>query len=175
MTEIWLPIADTLGAYEVSSLGRVRSLDREVGHRWGGVAVKRGKVLKPRVDKDGYLFVTLYGRGFGIHGKLHRLVAAAFLPPSALPEVNHQDLDKTNNAATNLEWSSRKGNQEHASDSGLFAARSNPKRAKKMTPESVDSLRSDRAQLGMTFAALGEKYGISGPTACRIFKGEVWK
>ena len=75
MQEIWKPIAGFSGLYEVSSLGNVRSNDREVGHRWGGKAIKRGKLLKPRKDRDGYLFVTLCAGGISSGAKVHRLVA----------------------------------------------------------------------------------------------------
>ena len=173
MQETWKPITGTEGGYEVSDLGRIRSLDREVGHRWGGVAVKRGKVLKPRKDKDGYLFVTLYTDGVAVGVKMHRVVAEHFLPQSDLPEVNHLDFDKANNAATNLEWSTRKGNQEHASAGGKFRATSNPNRAKKLSPEAAAAIRTARGE-GMTFAAIGAKFGISAPTALKVARGEIW-
>lgn len=173
MQENWKPIAGTGGAYEVSDLGRVRSLDREVGHRWGGIAVKRGKVLKPRSDKDGYLFVSLCTGGVAVNAKVHRVVAEHFLPPSDLPEVNHGDFDKTNNATTNLEWSTRKGNQKHASAGGKFRATSNPNRAKKLSPEVAMAIRAARGD-GMTFAAIGAKFGISAPTALKVARGEIW-
>ena len=173
MQETWKPITGAEGRYEVSDLGRIRSLDREVGHRWGGIAVKRGKVLKPRRDKDGYLFVTICTGGVAVGVKVHRVVAAHFLPPSDLPEVNHLDFDKANNAATNLEWTSRKGNHEHASAGGRFRATSNPNRAKKLSPEAASAIRAARSE-GMTFAAIGAKFGISAPTALKVARGEIW-
>lgn len=77
--------------YEVSDSGQVRD-----------TATK--KLLKPRVDKDGYAVVT-----FNIGGiekaYIHQLVAEAFLQnPNNLPLVNHKDEDKTNNRVENLEW-----------------------------------------------------------------------
>ena len=173
MQEIWKPITGFSGLYEVSSLGNVRSNDREVGHRWGGKATKRGKVLKPRKDKDGYLSVTLCAGGICIQTKVHRLVAEHFLPPSDLDEINHKDFNKANNAAENLEWVTRKANQVHARDGGRFSASSNPKRAKKLNLETARQIRASREE-GATYAALAEQFGISASTALKIVRGEIW-
>lgn len=173
MNEEWKAIPDTNGSYEVSNLGRVRSLDKEVGHRWGGKAVKKGKVLALKKDKDGYVFVGLSLSGVTRNAKVHRLVAQAFVDGPELPEVNHRDLNKENNHWGNLEWSSRKGNQEHASGEGLFTATTNPKRAKKLTPELAAEIRSAR-QDGMTYAAIADSFGISAPTALKVVRGDIW-
>lgn len=173
MSEFWKPITGFEDLYEVSSIGRVRSNDREVGHRWGGRAIKRGKVLAPRADKDGYLFVSLCTNGVSVNAKVHRLVAKHFLPASDLAEVNHRDFKKTNNVAPNLEWVTRKANQRHASTGGKFAAMHNPRRAKKLTPELAAQIRAVRAD-GMTFAAIGAQFGISAPTALKVARGEIW-
>ena len=110
MTEIWLPIEGYENLYEVSNLGRVRSLERTV-IRKNGVKLKvSGKILKPRVNK-GYLFVTLCKNGIGRNCYLHRLVSTAFIPnPNNLPQVNHLSEDKLNNSVENLEWCSAKEN-----------------------------------------------------------------
>ena len=173
MQEHWKQITGTDGAYEVSDLGRIRSLDRKVGHRWGGVAVKRGKVLKPRKDGGGYSFVSLCEHGKSINAKVHRIVALHFLPVSPHPEINHKDFDKENNAATNLEWTTRKGNQEHASNGGKFTASSNPLRAKKLTLELAGNIRAAREE-GATYAAIAARFGISAPTALKVVRGEIW-
>lgn len=98
--ENWLPIAGYEGLYEVSDLGRVRSLVRR-NNRW-----KPG-VLKPRKDRRGYLHVRLYKDGKVKDMSVHRLVAEAFIPnPLNLETVNHKDENKQNNAGSNLEWMS---------------------------------------------------------------------
>lgn len=173
MEEIWKPIAETNGRYEVSNLGRVRSTDYDVGHRWGGKAKKRGRVLKPRPDKDGYLCVAWYIDRKCRNAKIHRIVAQHFLPPSDLPEVNHKDLDKTNNVHTNLEWSTRKSNQEHASGSRVFSALKNPRRAKKLNADIVMAIRHAR-EAGKTYAEIASEFGISAPTALKIVRGDIW-
>lgn len=74
--------------YEVSNYGNVRSLPRR-----GTI----GGILTPQKNKKGYLNVRLYKNGKWKTFPIHRLVAAAFLPPSDLSQVNHKDEDKTNN------------------------------------------------------------------------------
>ena len=101
--ETWKDISGYEGIYEVSDLGRVRSLVQR--NRW-----KPG-ILKPGKDGKGYLFVILCKGGIRKHMKVHRLVAQAFIPnPNNLETVNHKDEDKTNNAASNLEYMTRGDN-----------------------------------------------------------------
>lgn len=105
-TEVWKDIEGFEGLYQVSNLGRVKSLDHEDmrGHH------VKGKVLAGRPNK-GYLGVALYRDGNAKGYPVHRLVAKAFLDnPSNLPEVNHKDEDKTNNATSNLEWCTSRHN-----------------------------------------------------------------
>lgn len=101
--ENWKPVVNYEDRYEVSDLGRVRNK-------------RTGKVLHPQPRQHGYLGVPLYGRGgHETRGcktfSVHRLVAEAFLPnPGNLPEVNHKDENKQNNALENLEWVSHQQN-----------------------------------------------------------------
>lgn len=113
--ETWKPIAGFEGRYEVSDLGRVRSLDR-IGERKGAPARFKGKVLKPGTDGGGYLHVYL---GAGNIRKVHRLVAQAFKPnPENLPEVDHEDTIKANCAANNLRWVTTQQNAKYRHEKG---------------------------------------------------------
>ena len=104
--EIWKDIEGYQGIYQVSSLGKVKSLN--FNH------AKKEKILKPFSNKDGYLRVNLCKEGKSKQYLVHRLVAKVFIPnPENKPEVNHKDEDKTNNKVENLEWMTCKENSNH--------------------------------------------------------------
>lgn len=111
MIEEWRKIVGYEGLYEVSSLGRVRSLDRYVKTCYEAYKLQKGKILNPGKNTNGYLQVVLHCNGKYKKCLVHRLVSQAFLPnPDNLPEVNHKDEDKTNNRVENLEWCTAKYN-----------------------------------------------------------------
>ena len=105
--ELWKDVEGFEGLYQVSTWGRVRSLDKYVDVKIRNVdkVLKRGKILKPAYDKDGYLRVNLCKNGKRTNFYVHRLVAKAFIPnPLNLPIINHKDEVKDNNYPYNLEW-----------------------------------------------------------------------
>lgn len=105
--EEWRPVKGYEGLYAVSSLGRVRSLER--GTTWHDV-----HVLKQWRLNGEYRQVRLCAGGKFKSYSVHRLVAQAFLPnPDNLPCVNHKDEDPSNNAACNLEWCDYKYNNNY--------------------------------------------------------------
>lgn len=108
LIEIWKPVVGYEGLYEVSSFGRVRSVDR-ILPLGNSTRFHMGKVMSLRTRKeDGRKDVMLARDGVLKRHKVHRLVAEAFIPnPDNLPEVNHKDEDPANNHATNLEWCDR--------------------------------------------------------------------
>lgn len=101
MEEIWKDIKGYEGLYQVSNIGRVRGLRRNI-------------ILKPKVDRLKYLFVGLQYKGKGNNYRIHRLVALHFLEnPNNFKEVNHKDEDKANNCVGNLEWCTHKYNSSY--------------------------------------------------------------
>jgi hypothetical protein len=109
--EEWRDIEGYEGLYQVSNEGRVKSLDRVIdAYNYNANKnisyVKKGRILKQGLDKDGYSLVNLC-RNSEDHKtcKVHRLVAKAFIPnPNNYLEINHKDECKTNNVVENLEW-----------------------------------------------------------------------
>lgn len=131
--EIWKPISGYENLYEVSNLGRVRSLPvitgyikQDTNRRGKSMTInvpqiKLGRIIKPnnigiKDSSNGYLKGVILSKGGSKKGVLiHRLVAEAFIPnPNNLPEVNHKDRDRSNNKVENLEWISPEDNKAHA-------------------------------------------------------------
>ena len=105
--EIWKDVRGYEGEYQVSNMGRVMSLN----YRHTG----KEKILKPRNNGRGYLFVNLHANGKHKRYFVHRLVLSTFnpCPDSESLQVNHIDEDKTNNNVDNLEWCTRSYNINH--------------------------------------------------------------
>lgn len=101
--EIWKDIDGYKGLYQVSNLGRVRSLDRMVNHNYGGVAIKRGKILTPHPNQSNHCQVTLKDGNRIEYPFVHRLVWAAFngVIPDGM-QINHLDENPLNDRLDNL-------------------------------------------------------------------------
>jgi hypothetical protein len=117
MEEIWKDIKGYEGVYQVSNLGRVKSLPRL--HKFAhGYYMTKEKILSPRIcgKQREYLAVALQIDGKTKQYKVHRLVAIAFLPnPYGYNEINHKDENKGNNKMDNLEWCTRSYNVNYGS------------------------------------------------------------
>jgi hypothetical protein len=115
--EDWRPVVGHEGEYEVSDLGRVRSLDRErmFRNRYGTLSrrVFKGKVLGPYPNHNGDLIVNLWKDGKMHARRVHHLVLEAFvgLRPQGT-EAMHDDDAKTNNALANLSWGTGSENKK---------------------------------------------------------------
>lgn len=114
MKEIWKDIEGYEGLYQVSNLGRIKSLGNGGKGRYYGRIV----IMSQCTDKDGYKVLGLTKNGIRKNFRVHRLIADAFIPnPDNLPEVNHKDEDKTNNRIDNLEWCDTKYNVNYGTRS----------------------------------------------------------
>jgi len=117
-TEIWKAHPDIAGI-EVSTLGRVRTLDKIV---WNGSGtwLMKGRILKPASDKDGYLTVSVKVNDKFISKKVHRLVAQAFIQNTDnLPQVNHKNCVRDDNRVSNLEWCTASYNSRYREKHGV--------------------------------------------------------
>jgi len=126
MQEIWEDIKGYEGFYQVSNLGRVKSRERLKRHpRGNGYLPVHERILRQSKNTWGYSQVTLYKDGKPkTNLPVHRLVAQAFIPnPDCLPEVNHKDENKSNNAVSNLEWCTAKYNENYGTHTERCAAK----------------------------------------------------
>ena len=102
MLEIWKDIPNYEGLYQASNTGFIRNS-------------RTNKILKPRIDKNGYFKHILYIKGVPKEFRTHRLIALTFIENSKnLLQINHIDENKQNNCIDNLEWVDAKTNNNHA-------------------------------------------------------------
>lgn len=117
--EIWKDISGYEGLYQVSNLGRVKSLARYRSTTIGKDRWYKEKILNNNSFSNGYLFVDLRPRKEKSCFLVHRLVAKEFIPnPSNKKTVNHKDGNRTNNNVSNLEWNTSSENMYHARTQG---------------------------------------------------------
>lgn len=122
--ENWKQIQGYEGHYEISDLGRVRSIQRIA---WNGFKnhILKGRILKIGTFTNGYKNVCLCKNGIVKRFLLHRLVASHFIDnPYNLPEVNHEFGDKSDNRACVLSWMDKSQNNKHAFRIGLRVGKS---------------------------------------------------
>jgi hypothetical protein len=172
MIEIWKQIKGHEGRYEVSNLGRVRSVDAIIPHSLGPRKWK-GRVLIPQLAGGSPLKYQFINLGKNKPAYVHRLVAEAFVPnPLNLPEVNHIK-GKSDNSASNLEWSTHSNNMKHAGDNGLMRRGEGCAQAR-LTNEIVLAIRQAREQ-GESYRSISKKFGTSIANATRIARRVTWK
>lgn len=139
--EEWRDIEGFEGIYQVSNIGRVKSLGRVIIRKDGIPQTIKEKILNFNIDKDGYLLVNLSLDGVIYKRKTHRLVAQAFIPnPENLPIINHKDECKTNNCVENLEWCTCKYNLNYGTNPARISerVRNNSYLSKKVAQMTLD-------------------------------------
>ena len=175
--EVWKPIPEYEGIYEVSNMGRVRSITRRIFCNNGKSYIQNGQIIKPCLQTNGYLFVGLHNKGIMKQYRIHRLVAEAFLTNSDNKlEVNHIDRNKTNNKSVNLEWVDHKENMAHGKSTTLHI---NKKIAwnKKLTIKEARKIRKEYLPNDRKYStrALARKYGVSPNVIAKIIRNETYK
>lgn len=131
MQEEWRAIEGFEGCYEVSNLGRIRSVDRITVDTQGRKKFINGKILSPFILNSGYKGIRFRHKSFLVH----RLVASAFIDnPERKAQVNHKDENKLNNRADNLEWLTKYENDHY----GTGIQRRAEKQSKKVYQYSLE-------------------------------------
>ena len=120
---LWRPIKGYEGYYEVSNSGEIKSLERTIIVSGRSRKLKE-KILKPKINNDGYVHIQFSRNGCYSTFTVHRLVAEAFLEiPDDKVFVNHINGNKLDNNVQNLEWVTRSENMQHAFKLGLCSKR----------------------------------------------------
>ena len=162
--EEWRAVVGWEQHYEVSSLGRVRSIDRTVIFSDGRIRRYVSKLRATHTDGFGYQKVTLKRAAKNHRALIHQIVAAAFIGPRPKGlEVCHGNGNKTDNRSANLRYDTRAAN--HA-DAVLHGTARRPRR---LSGDAVAEIRAARGTL--TCRALAEKYGTSQAHVCNIQRG----
>lgn len=176
MKEEWRPIKESCGGYEVSNLGSVRSLTRNIfDGRWG-YRIFIGKNIQGSFTMSGYPQVSMRVNGKAITRPRHRLVAIAFLDnPNNLPTVNHKDGNKLNNSVENLEWCSWEDNHAHAVKMGLCDSRGEKCGMSKLKEYQVREIHKKYLEGKLRQIDLAKEYNISREVIESILKGRTWK
>lgn len=160
--EIWRLLPGVPGI-EVSTFGRVRTLDRVVSSECRTRFIK-GKILKQFDNGKGYLKVNIRNGGKQIVRAVHRIVAQTFISnPDNLPQVNHKDCDRTNNNIDNLEWCDNSYNAWYREKYGK--AKSKPVLALNLATFKVSRFPSQKEA--------GQALGVNAVSINNVIKGRI--
>lgn len=169
--EEWKNIPGYDGLYQVSNFGRIKSF----------VVTKKGRIRKG-VPAEGYPQVQLKGKGDGSFetGKIHRLVAFAFIPnPSNLPEVNHLKGDRGDCRAWRLEWSTASDNMKHAyrilgKKNNLGDKKGEDCHNAKFKEEDILKIRDLASKKELTYREIGKLYNTTKAVIFKIVSKRRW-
>ena len=175
MKEIWKDVIGYENIYQVSSYGRVKSLDMVSNSKNNSKQIRKGRTLKPYEQR--YMRVMLVKNKQRKVKNIHRLVAQAFIPnPENKPQVNHIDGVKTNNNVNNLEWVTAKENIKHSFKNNL---QNNKDKRKKVVMKTLEgkliarfkSVSQASKETGITRQGIGNCCNGERKTS----KGYIWE
>lgn len=175
--EEWKDVVGYEGLYQVSNLGRIRSLNRLCKSGRGYVIHKlSGKIMSLKVHKKGYLEVSLSLNGKRRMHKVHRLVAIAFIEnPQSLKEVNHKDENTKNNSVENLEWCSSKYNANYGSRNKRTSLARSKAILQYNLNEEVIAEHSSLTSAGKSVNGNAQGIFMSANGIIKKYKGFIWK
>lgn len=173
MKEQWRAVVGFAGLYEVSDQGRVRGLDRMIGHPRGGLRRWSGRLLTATTRPDGYLEVSVCKDGKAYVRTVHTVVAEAFHgrgPPKH--EVAHGNGVRGDCRASNLSWKTRKDN--HADKIAHGTTNRGARHGAAVLTDSKVRQARVMAKDGLTHDVIAAHVGCSRSNISRVLRGEMW-
>jgi DNA-binding transcriptional regulator YiaG len=169
--EIWIDVSGFEGLYQISNLGRVKSLDRQKNYN-GGLSISKGRFLSFDKSSD-YCRVTLVDKNSNKKRFLvHRLVCENFLfNKKQKRTVNHIDGNKKNNFLNNLEWMSYSENHKHAYKNGLKNKKGVKHHLSKFSENDIKFIRS---KTKLSIRQLSELFNVHIETIRSIKNNKTW-
>jgi hypothetical protein len=174
--EIWKDVVGYKGIYQVSNLGRVKSLEvKRFTKANNSFSTYKEKILNQSYTKDGYLKITFTVNKVKKTFLVHRLVATAFIEnPNNKPEVNHINGIKDDNSYKNLEWNTPVENVKHAYKNGLKTPKQGVENGcSKLSEKEVLEIR----KIGKTMFKkdIAILYNVGASTISRVQNKTHWK
>lgn len=171
--EKWLPVVGYAGHYEVSNLGRVRSISRMVKTSYGTLAMRAGRILAGSIDSSGagYVFANLSKDGVAKKFNVHTLVLEAFV--SMRPEgmqACHKNGDRTDPRLSNLRWDTVSANAMDKTAHGTMACGERNAKAR-LTEQQVLEIKTSP----VNSVKLSKVLGVASSTIRAIRLGVNWK
>lgn len=171
--EIWKGIIGYEGLYEVSNLGRVKSLKKD-RYNYRGTWIQREKILKD-ANCGGYRIVSLTKNLTHKSRRVHILVAESFIyNKRGLKEINHKNGIKTDNNVENLEWCTRSENCIHSYAMGLSNSTGNKAHNRILSYKQVLEIRDKFIPFVYKRKQLAQEYNVSEATIKAILSRKIW-
>ena len=173
--EIWKDIQGYEGIYQVSNLGRVKSLEREIVRSNGRITYQKECILKQKIDK-GYYRLGLRKKGIRNFYRVHRLVAIAFIPnPKNKKTVDHINENKLDNRLSNLRWATQEEQIGYAMETGTFEIRKGEQvGGSKLKEKDVLEIREKYVPRKYSQYKLAKEYGVNVMTISDIILRKTW-
>jgi len=173
--EIWKDVPNFEGTYQVSNLGRVKSLFRKVKVKNFTRTIYEF-IMNANLGKRGYYEIRTCKNSVTKHMYVHRMVALAFIPnPNNELYINHKDGVKTNNNVNNLEWVDHRTNMIHAHKTGLVKMKKGEDHGKSILKNAdIPKIRELYNTGKLKQTEIAEMYNCSSGAISGIISGRCW-